>query len=111
MYALSDFQDVPEEIIKAAPTDGLGITAGGDEAQLGADYETVDKIMINLLQNGFDPDGSLSQLDNLVNIETFASDTVYKLAERTLKAAYKRSGPKFPNRQELKLPALNKMEI
>ena len=67
--------------------------------------------LINLLQNGFDPDGSRLQIDNLAAIDGVADEVVYKLAERTLNAAYKRSGTSFPTRKELKLPTVNEMEI
>ncbi len=111
LYDIARFLNVPDAIIKALPTDGLGIVNGGDEAQLGADYKTVDKVMINLLQNGFDPDGSRLQLDNLAAIDGIADEVVYKLAERCLNAAYKRNGTGFPTREELRLPTINGMEI
>lgn len=41
---------VPGSIIKALPTDGLGITNGGDEAQLGVSYLEFDIALFMLMQ-------------------------------------------------------------
>ncbi|MCK5681256.1 hypothetical protein KAI46_10655, partial [bacterium] len=87
------------------------ISEGGDEAQLGADYETVDKVMITLLQNGFDPDGSPAQLNNPVPVAGVEADLVFNLSQRTLKAAHKRSGCRGISRKDLGLPTLTGIKV
>jgi NAD+ synthase len=42
---------VPQSIISALPTDGLGITDGGDEAQLGVSYLEFDIALFLLMQS------------------------------------------------------------
>lgn len=111
LYDIARFLGVPEAILKTAPTDGLGITEGGDETQLGADYETVDKIMVTLLQNNFDPDGSFTQLDNLPVIAGAEANLVFDLAQRTLKAAHKRAGCQSISREDLGLLPLAEITI
>ncbi|MEA3348524.1 MAG: NAD(+) synthase [Pseudomonadota bacterium] len=111
LYDIARFLEVPEAILNAAPTDGLGISEGGDEAQLGADYETVDKIMVTLLQKGFDPDGPLAQLDNPAPVAGVEADLIFSLAQRTLKAAHKRAGCRGISRKELGLPPLSKIKV
>ncbi len=114
LYDIARFLKVPEEIIKTAPTDGLGITEGGDQAQLGADYETVDRIMINLIKNGFDPDGNLDQLNNLEHNLTEIAKTEptlsKNLAQRALNAAHKRASCRSISREKLGLIAIEEIE-
>ena len=111
LYDIARFLDVPEAILNAAPTDGLGISEGGDEAQLGADYETVDKVMITLLQNGFNPDGSPAQLNNPIPVAGVEADLVFNLAQKTLKAAHKRAGCRGISREKLGLPRLVEIKV
>jgi NAD+ synthetase len=94
---------VPQEVIDAAPTDGLGVVEGGDEAQLGATYPVVDSILKELMKQGIDLNGSLEQLDRLPEIEGVATDLVRKIAERSLKNAFKRQEPQKLSRGELGL--------
>jgi NAD+ synthase len=94
---------VPQEVIDAAPTDGLNVLEGGDEAQLGAPYPIVDNILRSLMMNGIDLDGSLNQLDSLPEIDGVESALVRKIAERSLKNAFKRQSTKKLSRGELEL--------
>lgn len=110
LYEIARYLNVPPGILAAKPTDGLGLSEG-DEDQLGADYVTVDRIMIALLQAGFDPNGSLSQLDNLPALESVGNpDLVLKLARRCLLNAYKRTGCVHISRSVLGLPAISDMK-
>lgn len=105
LYDIAEYLDVPKGIRDAKPDDGLGIS-GGDEDQLGAAYPVIDKIMISLIRQGFDPDGPLNQLDNLPVIPGIAEETVKKIAERSLKGAYKRKGAIMLSREDLGLPPI-----
>jgi NAD+ synthetase len=110
LYDIARYLDVPEEIIKTTPTDGLGITES-DEEQLGASYVTLDQVMIQLIQRGFDTEGSLKQLDNLPVVEGIDPDLVYKLAERCLKSSFKRKGTINLSRHELGLPQITEIKL
>ena len=103
---------VPEEIINARPDDGLGVTDGGDETQLGAPYPVVDKVMIALIQNGFDLNGSRDQLINsLPFVEGVPADVVLDLARRCLGTSYKRIGTINLTREQLGLPAIAELKV
>ncbi len=94
--------DVPAEVISAAPTDGLGVLPGGDEAQLGAKYEEIDEILKDLMMAGIDLDGSLEQLKTLPQIG-HDEELVYKTAKRALGNAFKRRNPVNLSREDLGL--------
>ena len=101
---------VPQEIIDARPDDGLGI-AGGDEDQLGASYPIVDKVLVSLIQQGFDPDGSLDQLNDLPTVNDVEPEVVRNLARRTLLGAYKRHGTIILSRKDLGLEAITDIDL
>lgn len=84
---------VPEEVITAMPTDGLGIVEGGDEAQMGAPYIVVDQILRALIKEGIDLNGSVDQLRKLPAIIGIDPDLVKKVAARSIKNAFKRKNP------------------
>lgn len=48
----SEYMGLPASVLKAVPTDGLGISAG-DEEQLGVSYLEFDIVLLHLL-NGYD---------------------------------------------------------
>lgn len=108
LYDIAAFLKVPQRILDAKPTDGLGISAG-DEDQLGTDYCTVDQVMIKLMQQGFDPDGPMTQAENLPEIDGIDPDLVKKLARRCLASSYKRKGCYSLNRDDLGLPGISSM--
>lgn len=111
LYGIARFLDVPQEIIDAKPDDGLGVS-GGDENQLGANYPTIDQVMIKLIQAGFDPDGSVNQLENIPNIDIdCAPEAIYKLAKRCLLGAFKRKGSIVLSRQDLGLTPINELRL
>ncbi|MBU1180355.1 nicotinate-nicotinamide nucleotide adenylyltransferase, partial [Patescibacteria group bacterium] len=83
----------------------------GDEDQLGASYPIIDKVIITLIQQGFNPDGSWSQLDNLPGVDDVSDEVVKKLAMRALQGAYKRKGTITLSRQELGLPSIKNIPI
>jgi len=105
LYEIAEYLGVPQEIIDARPDDGLGVTTGGDEGQLGAPYTVVDKVMISLMSRGFDPDGDMSQLHNLPAVEGVPEEVVSKLANRSLANSYKRRTINL-TREQLGLPAV-----
>lgn len=58
MPVIAGLLGVPDEIIERPPTDGLGITSTDKEQLFGLDYYDLDRVIITLLQNGFNPDSS-----------------------------------------------------
>ena len=110
LYDIARYLGVPDGILAAKPDDGLGVS-GGDEDQLGAAYPMLDRTMIHLIQRGFDPDGSPSQLDSLPECPHAPAETVAKLARRCVAGAYKRKGTATLSRDELGLPAITEIEL
>jgi NAD+ synthase len=102
LYDVARFLGVPEKITSAKPGDGLKV-GGSAEDQLGADYSVIDTIMVKLIQGGFDPNGSMSQLRNLPQLEGITPDTLAKVATRCLRGVYKRQGTVIISREELGL--------
>jgi len=109
LYDIAKYLGVPEGVLMAKPDDGLGIS-GGDEDQLGASYTVLDEIMINLIQKGFDIDGSLNQLNSLPDIGHDKSQ-VKKIAERCLTGSYKRKGTVVLSRKYLGLPEIDEISL
>lgn len=110
LYDIAEYLGVPNEILKAKPDDGLGI-GGGDEDQLGAAYPLLDRIMIKLIQKGFDPDGPREQLKNLPNIEGVPAKTVMSLAKRSINGSFKRKGAIVLERTELGLSPIEEIDV
>lgn len=105
VYDIARYISVPERILDAQPADGLGITAS-DADSLGADYPDIDKIMITLLQRGFELDGSITQLEMLSKIDGIDPVVVKKIARQALVTDYKRSGPVILTRKQLGLSSI-----
>jgi NAD+ synthetase len=110
MSDLAHFLGVPIEIIEAKPDDGLNI-GNGDSDQLGAEYPDIDKIMIQLIQSGFDPDGNEKFLKKLPSVEGYSDELVSGISRRAFNGKFKRHGPFVLSREELGLPAVEDLEI
>jgi len=110
LYDVARYLGVPQGIIDAKPDDGLGIS-GGDEDQLGAAYPVLDKIMITLIQKGFDPDGSPEQLRRLPPVPGVEKETIMKIARRAIGGAYKRKGTVMLTRAQLGLPEIKNIKL
>jgi len=83
---LSELMGVPDSIVKAVPTDGLGI-ANGDEDQLGCSYLEFDIALFSLMKN------SNVEADN--ETDQAILDTVKR---RIAGSAFKRANPyNFPH--------------
>lgn len=94
---------VPSEVMTAIPKDGLGISPGGDEAQLGAPYKTVDRILQALIAAGIDLNGSADQLKQLPEVEGIPTELVKKIAARAIANGFKRRNPLNLSRRDLGL--------
>lgn len=103
LIQVAEFLGVPDTIIQAAPTDGLGILPGGDTAQLGAPYLIVDRVLKSLIKKGIDLNGPLHQLKKLPSIPGIDPSLVKKIAERSLRNSFKRKNPIILTRSELDL--------
>lgn len=108
LYDIAEFIGVPEDILKAKPDDGLGI-AGGDADQLGAEYPIVDRVMISLIQQGFDPDGSLDQ--EVPEVKGIRQEVVLSIADRAVRGSFKRNGTITLTREQLGLPAIRDIKL
>ncbi|MFH1315870.1 MAG: NAD(+) synthase [Candidatus Uhrbacteria bacterium] len=98
------FDGAINPIIEAKPDDGLGINKGGDVAQIGAEYPDSDIITRSLINDGFEPDGELDQLDHLPSVDGYPDDTVMKIARRTVNGKHKRADCVAPTRAQIGLP-------
>ncbi|MDZ4217133.1 MAG: NAD(+) synthase, partial [Candidatus Gracilibacteria bacterium] len=103
LIQIAEYLDIPREILAAAPTDGLGVQPGGDEAQLGAPYPIVDRVLKDLLGKGIDLNGDEKQLDKLPQIDGIESELVKKIAKRALNNAFKRRHSVNLSRKDLGL--------
>jgi NAD+ synthetase len=103
LVQIAEYLGVPDEVIKAAPKDGLGVLPGGDEAQLGAPYKIVEQVLKALIEKGIDLNGSLEQLKALPLIDGVEQFLVQKIAERALRNAFKRKNPFHLSRKDLGL--------
>ena len=80
--ALAELLGVPQSIVEAKPTDGLGI-ANGDEDQFGFSYLEFDLALFKLMRGGIDLD-SLTERDR---------EIVEAVISRVRSTTYKRSNP------------------
>lgn len=110
LYDIARYLKVPQEIIDRKPSDGLGVTST-DEEQLGANYLVLDQVMTRLIQQDFNPEGSLDQLHNLPMIPGVSEEVIYKLAKRCLCGSFKRKGPVVLSREDLGLPSIEEIEL
>jgi nicotinamide-nucleotide amidase len=110
LYPIARYLGVPQETIDAKPDDGLGISAG-DEAQLGAPYPVVDKVIIKQIQHGLKINGSLKQLESLTSISEVKDETIFSLVKRALKNAFKRKGPIMLTRKQLGLTPIKSLKL
>jgi len=102
---------VPDAILAQPPDDGLGVTKQGDAGQLGAVYSEVDRIMVSLIQQGFNPDGSKQQLKSLPIVPNADPKLVESLAARALGTAFKRGGTVNLTRKHLGLPEVKHLDL
>jgi len=110
LYDLARHMKVPAGILKAIPDDGLGI-GNGDADQIGATYPHVDRIIIQLVQQGFDVDGSREQLETLPSLEGYSDEVVLKVARRAVNGAFKRHGTYVLSRKKLGLPEVRDIKL
>jgi NAD+ synthetase len=71
---------VPDSIIKAVPTDGLGISAG-DEAQFGFSYAQLDLVLLDQLAGDLQKhisEADASEYTTIINIQQKIKSTAYK---------------------------------
>ncbi len=86
--AVADALDVPEFVVEKPPT--AGFFAGQRDAdELGADYDTIDRILRLGVDEGLDPETVASRVD-------VGSETVTGLLDRHRATAHKRSPPSMP---------------
>jgi len=80
--ALAEYLGIPQSIVEAVPTDGLGI-ANGDEDQFGFSYLEFDIALFSLMRGGV-------ELDRLDDTDRKIVDAV---TERVRGTTYKRFNP------------------
>ena len=90
----TDADDVCHQALRAAygilPTDGNGVAAGGDMAQIapGHTYEEVDDILNSYLQAGDDENAKNQAMQRLQ--AAYGEETVERVIRRHLNSAFKR---------------------
>lgn len=117
-YAIAEALGVPEESLKAVPTDGLDVIPGGtDEDQLGLPYHELDRVIVRLLQNRFDGtrrwlEAEREALVNRIARETnHATDKVAHVAHQLANTHYKRHWPRVVTREEAGLPDIDELDV
>jgi len=103
---------VPEDIWRATPTDGLGISAG-DEAQIGTSYLGWDLMVLALMDAAQTPGATRDTLPDILNLGDDAEtkrifDLTYARLSRT---GYKRNNPhNLPHPRENRYDSLAKFD-
>ena len=80
--ALAEYLGVPDSIVEAKPTDGLGI-ANGDEDQFGFSYLEFDIALLTMIRGGI----------NLDELDESDRQIIESVAKRVSSTAYKRVNP------------------
>lgn len=117
-YVIAETLGVPEESLRAVPTDGLDVTPGGtDEDQLGLPYHELDRVIVRLLQNRFDGTKRYAQTELEALVGGIARETgltaerVAHVAHRLASTHYKRHWPRVVTREEAGLPAIGDLDV
>ncbi|OGW25932.1 MAG: NAD(+) synthase [Nitrospirae bacterium GWC2_42_7] len=117
-YEIARALGVPEESIKAVPTDGLDVIPGGtDEDQLGLPYKDLDRVIVALLQNKFDGSGKWEDKEidilskRLSTKLKYDPERILHVARQMQRTVYKRNWPKNFRRDEIGLSAVDGMKI
>ena len=117
-YVIAEALGVPEESLRAVPTDGLDVIPGGtDEDQLGLPYHELDRVIVRLLQYKFDGACGDTQAERDALIariagETgFATDKVAHVAHQLSGTHYKRHWPRVVTREEAGLPNIGNLDV
>jgi NAD+ synthetase len=117
-YAIAEALGVPEESLRAVPTDGLDVIPGGtNEDQLGLPYHELDRVIVRLLQNKFDGTRRYSQPDSQRLVEQVARETglatekVTHVVRQLANSHYKQHWPRVVTREEAGLPKIDDLNV
>jgi len=117
-YVIAEALGVPEESLKAVPTDGLDVIPGGtDEDQLGLPYHELDRVIVRLLQNKYDGRIYFSQHETQKLIEQISKeigrdmDKVAHVAHQLARTHFKRYWPRIVTREEMGLTNIDDMNV
>lgn len=117
LYTLARALGVPEESIKAKPTDGLDvIPGGGDEDQLGLPYEELDPVIIELLKADYD-NWEISEKNNIQLLKRISKQVGHSLekiehvAKQMKSTHFKRRVPVQVSREKLGLPQVGMIKL
>lgn len=117
-YVIAEALGVPEESLRAVPTDGLDVIPGGtDEDQLGLPYHELDRVIVRLLQNKFDGAIGDTQAEREALITRIAGETgvatdkVAHVACQLASTHYKRHWPWAVTRAEAGLPDIANLDV
>jgi NAD+ synthase len=117
-YVIAEALGVPEESLRAVPTDGLDVVPGGtDEDQLGLPYHELDRVIVRLLQNRFDGAGAEAESESHAVVDRIAGETgfpphkVAHVAHQLSRTQYKRSWPRVVTREETGLIKIDDLDV
>lgn len=117
-YVIAELLGVPEESLKAVPTDGLDVIPGGtDEDQLGLPYHELDRVIVRLLQNKLDGTRRWTQaeldplIDDIAGETGLARDKVAHVAHQLAATHYKRHWPRVVTREEAGLTRIDDLNV
>lgn len=110
----------PDEIVKRPPTDGLGLTNTDKEQLFGLEYYDLDRVIIALLQNGFNPDTRnnadvyADERGKLPEVKGISDEIVGEVFNKMKATSFKRKhcslGLSIP-RKDLGLPEIDKIDL
>jgi NAD+ synthetase len=117
-YAIAEALGVPEESLRAVPTDGLDVVPGGtDEDQLGLPYHELDRVIVRLLQSKFNGTRQFSWSETQKLVEQIARETdlpidkVDHVARQLAITCFKRCWPRVVTREETGLININELDV
>ncbi|GAB7008757.1 NAD+ synthase [Halorubrum trueperi] len=91
--ALAAELDVPEFVVEKPPTAGF-LPGQRDEDDLGAPYETIDRVLRLGVDRGFGPEAIAARIEDLDDVD---DETIVDLLSRHRATAHKRTTPPIPH--------------
>jgi NH3-dependent NAD+ synthetase len=105
---IAEVLGIPEESLRAVPTDGLDIIPGGtDEDQLGLPYGELDRVIVRLLQTG----EGMPDVDAIACQTGLAAEKVRHVARQLAGSQFKRRWPCVVSREDAGLEKIEDLRV